>query len=102
VLVVTEPTLSAIHDLERILGVATHFRIPAVVCINKCDINKDNTKNIESYCKRNNIAVVGKLPYDIIVTEAMIDEKTVIEYLSGDFSNKINEMWNNIFGRLKA
>lgn len=102
VLVVTEPTLSAIHDLERILGVAYHFEIPAVVCINKYDINLDNTEKIERYCKSNNIDVVGKLPYDTIVTEAMIHEKNVIEYSEGDFSDRIIDMWNKIRGRLNV
>ena len=102
VLIVTEPTLSAIHDLERILGVAHHFKIPAVVCINKYDINMDNTEKIEHYCKINNIDVVGKLPYDTIVTEAMIHEKNVVEYSEGDFSNMIIDMWNDIEGILKV
>jgi len=101
VLIVTEPTLSAIHDLERILDVAAHFEIPAVVCINKYDINIKNTEKIEQYCIEKNIDVVGKLPYDIVVTEAMVNEKTVIEYSKGSFSNLIIEMWNNIRGRLK-
>jgi len=101
VLIVTEPTLSAIHDLERILNVADHFEIPAVVCINKYDINTENTEKIEQYCRGKNIDVVGKLPYNTVVTEAMIHEKTVIEYSKGDFSNLIIEMWNNIRGRLK-
>ncbi len=96
VLIVTEPTLSAIHDLKRILGVVNHFGIPAVVCINKYDINLENTKEIENYCRRNNLEIVGKLPYDTIVTEAMIQEKTVIEYSDGDFSDKIKKMWNRI------
>ncbi len=102
VLIVTEPTLSAIHDLERILGVAYHFKIPAVVCINKCDINVDNTKKIEHYCKNNNIDIVGKLPYDTLVTEAMIHEKNIIEYSKGDFSDMVVDMWDNMKGRLKA
>ena len=101
VLIVTEPTLSAIHDLERILGVAHHFQIPAIVCINKYDINLDNTEKIESYCKSNNVNIVGKLPYDNIVTEAMIHEKTVVEYTKGNFSNMIIDMWDNIRRRLK-
>ena len=101
VLIVTEPTLSAIHDLERILGVAYHFKIPAVVCINKFDINLDNTKKIEQYCKSNNINIVGKLPYDNIVTDAMIHEKTVVEYSKGDFYNEIIKMWDKVNGRLK-
>jgi MinD superfamily P-loop ATPase len=102
VLVVTEPTLSAIHDLERILGVAHHFQIPAVVCINKYDINVDNTGQIENYCKSNNIDIVGKLPYDNIVTDAMIHEKTVVEYSKGDFSDMIIDMWNTVEGRVKG
>ena len=101
VLIVTEPTLSGIHDLERILSVAYHFKIPAVVCINKYDINLDNTEKIEHYCKNNNIDIVGKLPYDNIVTEAMIYEKTVIEYRKDNFSNMIIDMWDNIRGRLE-
>ncbi|MEA2054287.1 MAG: 4Fe-4S binding protein [Candidatus Thermoplasmatota archaeon] len=100
VLVVTEPTLSAIHDLERILGVANHFGIPSVVCINKYDINVDNTEKIEQYCKSNGIEVVGKLPYDTVVTDAMIREKSVIEYSDSDVANKIIDMWNEIQGRL--
>jgi len=94
VLIVTEPTLSAIHDLKRILGVAEHFGIPAVVCINKCTINLDITKEIEEYCKRNNICVVGKLPYDTLMTEAMIKERSIIEFSDGVLSDKIIEMWN--------
>jgi len=101
VLIVTEPTLSAIHDLERILGVTYHFKIPAVVCINKFDINLENTEKIEQYCKNNNIDIVGRLPHDNIVTEAMIHEKNVVEYSKSDFSNMIIKMWNEIKGRLK-
>ena len=101
VLIVTEPTLSAIHDLERIIGVTRHFKIPAVVCINKYDINLDNSERIEKYCFNTNIDVIGKLPYDTIVTDAMIHEKTVVEYLKSDFSNIVIEMWNNIGERLK-
>jgi len=101
VLIVTEPTLSAIHDLERILGVTYHFKIPAVVCINKYDINLENTKMIEKYCSANNIDIVGKLPYDSVVTEAMINEKTVIEFSKGDFSDIIHKIWSNIRSELE-
>ena len=101
VLIVTEPTLSAIHDLERILGVAYHFKIPAVVCINKYDINMNNTEKIGNYCKNFNIDVVGKLPYDKVVTDAMINEKTVVEFSNGNFSDAIIEMWNNLKGRFE-
>jgi MinD superfamily P-loop ATPase len=101
VLIVTEPTLSGIHDMERILGVANHFNIPAVVCINKFDINHENTLIIEKYCKENELEVVGKIPYDETPTKAMIQEKTVIEFSDADFSNNIRNIWENIRRKLK-
>jgi len=96
VLIVTEPTLSAIHDLERILDVARHFDIPAVVCINKYDINKGNVEKIENYCKDHNVDVVGKLPYDTVMTESMIHEKSVIEFSDGEVSDNITNMWKKV------
>ncbi len=96
VLIVTEPTLSAIHDLKRVFDVAEHFNIPSIVLINKYDINLDNTNDITSFCSENNIPIVGKLPYDKIVTEAMVEGKTIIEYSDGEFSNKIKDIWMKI------
>lgn len=96
VLIVTEPTISGKMDLERILGVASHFNIPAIVCINKFDINTDNTRDIEAFCKEQGAEVVGKLPYNNITTEAMIQRKTVIEYSNGSFSQEIEKMWKRV------
>ncbi|WP_135605422.1 ATP-binding protein [Methanococcoides sp. NM1] len=104
VAVITEPSVSGIHDLERVLGVAGHFNIPAVVCINRHDINEENTRVIEDYCRENGIDVVGKLPFSRIPTEAMIQERTVMEYsddeLSNEFSEKLKEIWENIMRSL--
>ena len=102
VLIVTEPTLSAIHDLERIFGVAHHFEIPAVVCINKYDINLENTQQIERYCKKNEIEIVGKLPYDSVVTKAMIHERSVPEFSDGEMTIKMRNMWDAIKKRLSV
>lgn len=96
VLIVTEPTLSGIHDMERILGVAKHFNIQAVVCINKFDINHSNTRLIEKYCDENGLDVVGKIPYDETPTKAMIRELTVIEFADSEFSDNIRNIWENI------
>jgi MinD superfamily P-loop ATPase len=101
VLIVTEPTLSAVHDLERVISVAQHFDIPAVVCINKSSINSENTSKIEQYCKKKNIRIVGKLPYDTMITQAMIHEQSVIEFSDGMLSHNIREMWNTILEVLK-
>lgn len=100
ILIVTEPTLSAIHDLERINGVANHFEIPAVVSINKYDINPENSDKIVKYCKSNNIQIVGKIPYDTSITKAMVEEKNIIEYSNGSLSNEIIKMWSKVKDRL--
>lgn len=97
VLIVTEPTLSAIHDLKRVIDVADHFKISSVICINKYDINVENSEDIEKFCKSKNIEVVGKIPYDTVFTKAMVDEKNIIEYdPDNDTSNLIKNMWNEI------
>ena len=79
-LLVVEPTVSGIHDLERVLGTVTHFRVPALVCINKADLNLAQTTAIEAYCTAEGIEVVGKLPYDTVVTEAMVQGQPVTAY----------------------
>lgn len=100
VLVVTEPSMSGIHDLERILEVAKYFDTPALVCINKYDINEDNTQIIEDYCRENGVEVAGKIPYDNTPVKAMIQEKTVIEYSDNEFSKTINDIWERVRWRL--
>ena len=66
------------------------------MCINKYDINLDNTKEIQKHCIENNIEIVGKLPYDITMTKAMVEEKSIIEFSNGILSKKISEMWDKI------
>ena len=97
-LLVTEPTLSGVHDLERILGVCQHFGVPAAVCINKYDINEENTRKIEDFCLRNSalgqkVEVVAKLPFDNVVTEAMVHGLPVVEYNKNGFSQQIIDLW---------
>lgn len=93
VLIVTEPTLSGMHDSERVFQLTKHFKIPACICINKYDINVDLTKKIESFCIQNNIELVGKIPYSKEFTEAMIKELTLIEYSEGEVSKEIKNIW---------
>jgi len=97
VLIVTEPTLSGIHDLERVYGVSKHFGIETVVCINKYDINKENTEKIENFCKKSGIESVGKIPYNPEFTKAMIEEKTIIEYNNDPV---VKDMWKKIEERI--
>lgn len=92
-LLVTEPTLSGAHDLERILGVCQHFGVTAMVCINKYDINEESSRQIESYCLSHKIEVVARLPFDNVVTEAMVHGLPIVEYSSDGFSRQIAELW---------
>lgn len=92
-LVVTEPSLSGIHDLQRVLGACRHFRVPASVCVNKCDINPENTERIREYCRDGGCSVVGEVPFDPIVTKALVRESTVIEYTAGFVASEIKKMW---------
>lgn len=101
VLAVAEPTLSGIHDLERVLGVARHFNVPAMVCINKCNINPENAFKIRRYCQDNDIAIAGDIPYDPIVTKAMIAGKSIMEYADAPVSTEIKKVWRMVEASLK-
>ena len=93
-LVVTEPTMSGIHDLQRTLQLIKHFNVKPIVCVNMYDINKDNTEKIFRFCEENNIKVVGRIPFDTKVTEAMVNGETIIEYApESDVSKEIEKIW---------
>ncbi len=96
VLIVSEPTVSGIHDLERVLDVAEHFGVSSSVCINKYDINEDKTSEIEKICQKRGFPVLGKLPYDDVATKAMINQQTLMEYSNSDLSQKVEKIWNKI------
>ena len=80
VLIVTEPTVSGKHDMERVAQLAAHFKIPALVCVNKFDLNLELTREIEKYAEEKEIACLGRIPFDPIFTKAMIQAQTVFEY----------------------
>jgi MinD superfamily P-loop ATPase len=78
-LLVTEPTVAGAHDLERILATTEHFRVPALVCINKHDLNPHRSAEIEDFCRSRAVEVVGLIPFDTAVTKAMVAGKAVTE-----------------------
>jgi len=96
VLIVTEPTLSGIHDMERVVELTRHFKIKTFVIINKYDLNIEITEKIESYCQKNGINLAGKIIYDSIITEAMVNKKTVVEYSDGIVTQQIKNVWEII------
>jgi len=95
-LLVTEPTLSGMHDLVRVLDVCRYFGIPASVCINKYDLNDDNAREIESYCLNQEVKVVSKIPFDNIFTEALMQGQPVVEYSQSEVTNEIKSLWQFI------
>ena len=101
-LLITEPTLSGVHDLERVLGVCHHFGIPSIVCINKYDINFENTRRIEEYCFEQGAKVVSRIPMDDVVTEALMKGIPVVEYCQNGVSREIRMLWEAVLAVLNA
>jgi len=101
-LLVTEPTLSGMHDLLRVLGVCRHFGVPAMVCINKYDLNDDNSQQIERYCLDQGAEVVSRIPFDNVFTEALVRGQPVVAYSSGKVSQEIKSLWQRISHTLEG
>jgi MinD superfamily P-loop ATPase len=80
VLIVTEPTVSGKHDMERVAQLAAHFKVPAMICVNKFDLNLELTREIETYAEKKGLSCLGRIPFDPIFTKAMIQAQTVFEY----------------------
>ena len=102
VLVVTEPTISGQHDLNRVIELTEHFKIPTAVCINKYDINIEIAKAIEREAQEQNLEVVGKIAYDIAVTKAQIAAKSIVEYSNNGLKGQIVSLWESILDMFEA
>ncbi|HPU77476.1 MAG TPA: ATP-binding protein [Thermosynergistes sp.] len=100
-LLVAEPTMSGVSDLERAVGVCNHFGIPAAVCINKYDLNEEIGREIERYCSQRGIELIGKLPFDEAFVEAISKGVPVVEYSKGSIRNEIERIWETIATRVK-
>jgi len=96
VLIVTEPTLSGIHDLERVVELTSNFGIQTLVCVNKADINPEMTGRISEMARQRGLKVVGKIPYDESFTKAQVMEATLIEYTGGDIAERVKAMWREV------
>ena len=95
-LLVTEPTLSAIHDLERVLGVCSHFGVQPLVCVNKADINEENTIQIENYCDDQGIEKTMRIPFDNVFTEAIVRGLPTIEYAKNGIAVLLENLWKQV------
>jgi MinD superfamily P-loop ATPase len=93
-LIVVEPTLSGIHDMERTIGLLNHFKIQPLVCVNKYDLDQENTRRISEFCKSKNIEMVGKVPFDSLFTKAIVAGQSVVEYSPKSMVSKfIEDLW---------
>jgi MinD superfamily P-loop ATPase len=95
-LVVTEPTPSGRHDMERIIGLARHFKIRAACCVNKFDLNPENSGEIERWCREQSIPVVGKIPFDMAVPESVVQGIPYLEYSSNSSADDVRRMWSSL------
>jgi len=95
-LIVTEPTISGIHDMERIADVAVHFSIPTKVVVNKYDINLDNCKSIGEICRKRNIEVLAHLPFSEKFVQSMVRGIPVVEFCSNGIAKAIADLWRAV------
>ncbi len=94
--IVTEPTLSGIHDMERVAGVAQHFSIPTKVVINKYDINQENSEAIVAICQKKNMEVVAHIPFSQKVVESMVHGVPVVEFCHDHVTQEIIALWKKL------
>jgi MinD superfamily P-loop ATPase len=96
VLVVTEPTLSGLHDLKRVTELTGHFGIVTCVCINKFDINPDMTQQINEHCEEQHLNVIGEIPYDLEMVNAVVARMPLVAYSQGEVSQRVSQIWQRI------
>ncbi|MBW1957942.1 MAG: P-loop NTPase [Deltaproteobacteria bacterium] len=96
-LIVTEPTVSGLHDMERVAQLAAHFKVPGMVCVNKFDLNTDQTQAIEKLAKEKKMAVLGRIPFDPVFTKSMVQGKTIFEYNTESIVGQaVKQIWRKI------
>jgi len=95
VLVVTEPTVSGAHDMERVLELAAHFQIPAAVCVNRWDLYPEGAERIEARARDQGAIIAGRIRYDAAVTQAQVEGRAVVE-LGGPAADDIRVVWDRV------
>jgi MinD superfamily P-loop ATPase len=101
VLIVTEPTVSGKHDMVRVAQLAAHFKIPGMVCVNKFDLNPEETHIIEDVAKEKDLTVLGRIPFDPIFTKAMVLGQTIFEYDGhSEAGQSVREIWKELMGKV--
>ncbi len=100
VLVVTEPTLSGLHDLGRVAQLTKHFGIQTLVCVNKWDLNAELATEIENEARRIGVEGIGRIRYDPAVTKAQIQKQALVEYTETGAATDTQKVWLEVSNRL--
>ena len=95
-LIVTEPTVSGMHDMQRVLELTNHFNIPAKVIVNKYDINKENTEEIRRFSDSQNIEVIGMIPFSPLVSLSIVNCQPLVEFTHGALFDEISSIWEKV------
>lgn len=93
VVIVTEPTVSGVHDMERVLELASHFGVPTLVITNKADLNTEQAARIVEIAEQRNSRVVAHIPFDRVVNDALMAGKTVVQYAESAAAEAIRNAW---------
>lgn len=101
VVIVTEPTVSGLHDLKRVYQLVKKFKIKAACIINKHDINPGITNQINNFITEENILKLDNLPYSPSFTRAMLLGKTIVEYDDANIKASLINSWNLVLKTLK-
>jgi len=96
VLIVTEPTLSGMHDMERVRKLAGQMNAAIFLCINKADLNPEASDEIKTFCASNNIKFAGEIPFDRDVIESMRMGQSLVDYSDGEASEAVKKVWRNV------
>lgn len=96
VLLVAEPTVSAVGDLRRVYELTRHFDLQALALINKMDINPELVEEIRTFCQENSVPILGSLPYDLRVTKAQINCQSIVEYDPQGLGKKMQDIWTSL------
>ncbi len=101
--IVTEPTIAGIHDMQRVAELLGRFRVKITVIINKFDLNDENTKAIERYCRDNDIEILGKIKFDTVMTRSMVAVQTLPEYAPDhEITRLLRSIWERILELLPS
>ncbi len=100
ILIVSEPTLSGLHDLKRIIELACHFKVDHAVIVNKWDLNPNLAEEIYKFCNKENIPFLGKIPFDKKVVEALTLGKNIMEFKHCKASESIANIWQQVEKKL--